>query len=231
MDQKNFEGSQKRRNSTDTIANSKIKRKTAVINRLGVTSEYDENDDSLFEKLQQKNSTSTTNNDTGMAEKNADQTTPSPISETVNENGSEKATSMIETNADQITPSPITEPVNENAASDGSDDVQKAGSKHQNQSTCEKNRTELMMLSAGEKILYSKMIDMMTELKVLQKNVMELRDGNRMMKQNDMPLKKLKREQLIEFGLPLKNEKELINFDTKLKDNEFYKRTVLLQQF
>lgn len=88
-----------------------------------------------------------------------------------------------------------------------------------------------MIFSPGEKILFQKMLDLMAELKVVQKGVMELTaqvSKHATVTENDSEkgLKRLKRDELVDLGLPLKNLTQLKNFDRKLKEDDFYKKTV-----
>lgn len=77
----------------------------------------------------------------------------------------------------------------------------------------------------------------MAELKLVQKGVIEL-SGQVASHEvhengNEKSLKRLKRNELIELGLPLKNVEQLTTFESKLKDDEFYRKTVrtLLNEF
>lgn len=190
--------SKRKNNDDDSIAKKRTRRETPTIVRLGISSEYDANDDSFFENIQQTQLiVISRENDEEMTEKNGNQITISPNGESANENNSEKAA-----NGDPQT-----------------------GSEHQNESTCE-NHSDLMMLSPAEKILYLKMIDLMAELKVIQKGITELQVASKITKQNDTTLKRLKRDQLVELGLPLENETQMENFESKLKVDDFYRKTV-----
>lgn len=85
-------------------------------------------------------------------------------------------------------------------------------------------------MSPGERILLGKLLDMMAEIKLMQKNVAEL--SEQVAKQTaresctGTSLKRLKRNELMELGLPLKNADELNTFESKLKEDEFYRKTV-----
>lgn len=191
--------SKKRKSNDDvSIGATKPKRTPTNIDRLGVSSQYGTNDDEFFETIQHTQSIDTSDKELEMIEGNGDQITQSQNTKSVDENNvGEAAKGGGQTNNEQ---------------------------RSQNESICE-NRTELNVMSRGEKILYSKVIDLMTELKIIQKGITELQ-ALKVTKQNDTSMKRLKRDQLAELELPLENETQMKNFEKKLKDDDFFKKTV-----
>lgn len=90
------------------------------------------------------------------------------------------------------------------------------------------DKSSLEMMSPGEKILYGKILDVLTELKVVRGVVSDLTAQyvEQIVKTNEKSLTKLKKDQLVELGLPLENVAQMKTFESKLKNDDFYKQTV-----
>lgn len=84
------------------------------------------------------------------------------------------------------------------------------------------------MMSPGEKLIYAKLNSMYTEVKTMQKTIIELAQQAviQTVKENDKCLKRLKKDQLKGLGLPLENVTQMNSFERNLKNDDFYDKTV-----
>lgn len=100
------------------------------------------------------------------------------------------------------------------------------------QITGENHVEQEQIMSPGEKILYAKILELMVEIKIIRNNVVEqLQVSAKEATQKDTNLKRLKRDQLLELGLPLENVTQMKAFESKLKNNDFYRKAVYTHDF
>lgn len=192
--------SHKRRSEdSNSIAATKAKRATTTVNRLGIC-EFNINDDEFFDHIdndQQKN---------GDRVNNSVNVTLNSQDESVNEKNNEKTFNGQHDD-------------NRNNAEKTTNEIHTSG-----------NQTPQPVFSPGEKVLYQMMLELMAELKVVQKGQMELTSqvSKHATKENvnENCLKRLKRNELVKLGLPLENITQMKNFESKLKDDEFFNKSV-----
>lgn len=190
-------GPLKRKSDDDnSIARTKSKRDTATIERLGVA-EYEANDDDLFESIRQQQHENNGAADVDMNGKDNENITPKSPAELDNDTANGHQTN------------------NENSVGITT-----------NRKNKKINETYEQMMSPGEQIIYAKLLDMIAELKLVQKSVSELSAKQPYVKENEKCLKQLKRNELIEVGLPIENLTQMESFERKLQDDVFYRKMV-----
>lgn len=197
-------GMQKRKiDDEESIARTRPKRITNNVDRLGAT-EYEVNDDSFFERTQQKQTHSETD-----VEKPGGNSSNSALN--LQDDGDATATKVV--NAEE-------------AAEENS--VEKTA----NKSSTDNVERHVQMMSPGEKAIYGKLLDLVGEFKVLQKAVSELATVNHQtVHEKGNCLQRLKKSQLTELGLPLENVTQMNAFEHKLKDGDFHKKAVCSTYF
>lgn len=94
----------------------------------------------------------------------------------------------------------------------------------------QQDRTYLssLHLSSGEQILLKKLVEISTDVKVLQKSLVEMEIKLANMKAETHNLNPTDEALLLEIGLPLNNEQDIIEFDQKLKSKPFWLIVVII---
>lgn len=92
----------------------------------------------------------------------------------------------------------------------------------------EQGDPDLQLLSPGQKILYRMLMEIKTDVKVLQRTMVNMEvmisDGNAK-KKNNKP-GDIRIEELHDFSLPLNDENSITDFNSKLKQKDFYEKVV-----
>lgn len=80
----------------------------------------------------------------------------------------------------------------------------------------------LSLLTPGEKLLYKILMDLRTDVKVIQKTIInaELKNCHTESKRKEYGV--VEKERLQRFGLPLTDENSVIGFNIKLKEKKFH---------
>lgn len=91
------------------------------------------------------------------------------------------------------------------------------------------NNSLMSVMTPGEKILFEEIMRLKKEVTVLQKNVVgiEVKLDERLIPASETPeFEKLDDDELQVLGLPLSNQSGLAEFESKLKQKDFYAQVV-----
>lgn len=93
------------------------------------------------------------------------------------------------------------------------------------------NQSDTAILTAGEKILLKKLNEISTDVKVLQKTLVEMELKMEKVKTETHNLKSVDESLLLDIGLPLTTEERIIDFNNKLKNKPFWLGVVSINIF
>lgn len=99
------------------------------------------------------------------------------------------------------------------------------------QSQNQRGDSVLKVLSPGERILFAKLMELQTDIKVLQKTLVQMEVKNILLDASNNSKKQdklgvIKDEKLQRLDLPLEDEIGITGFDSKLKSKNFYDEVV-----